>query len=104
LTITGGTDTFKFSQGILSPVYFVALASFQPLPSLQTTAYDDTEQFVAIHERALAENTQLKNENTQLKNEIARVKSTVSWQITKPLRLLANMSRLVRLYIQQRKH
>jgi hypothetical protein len=32
----------------------------------------------------------------RLANEIVRVKSTVSWKITKPLRFLANLSRLVR--------
>lgn len=35
-------------------------------------------------------------ENDQLAREIARVKATVSWQITKPLRFLANLPRLTR--------
>lgn len=37
-----------------------------------------------------------KEEVRLLRKEIARIKSTVSWQITKPLRLLANLPRLLR--------
>lgn len=38
----------------------------------------------------------LENRITSLNTEIARIKSTVSWQVTKPLRLIANLPRLIR--------
>ena len=37
------------------------------------------------------------------KNEIQRIKATVSWQVTKPLRLLANLPRLLREALSRRK-
>jgi hypothetical protein len=39
----------------------------------------------------------LRYERDQLQTELARVKGTVSWQITKPLRLIANSLRRLRL-------
>lgn len=42
----------------------------------------------------------LMRENERLAHEIARVKATASWQITKPLRLLANSPRIVREWIR----
>lgn len=41
----------------------------------------------------------LTRENEQLAKELARVKATVSWQVTKPLRLLANLPRLTRKWL-----
>lgn len=45
--------------------------------------------------RSLAPTTTLFDEIVRLQNEIDRVKSTVSWQITKPLRFLAFMLRWI---------
>lgn len=45
---------------------------------------------------ALTRQESLEARCAALENEIRRVKSTASWQITKPLRLLANLPRLVK--------
>lgn len=38
----------------------------------------------------------LAQENSHLKDEVARVKATVSWRLTKPLRLIANLPALIK--------
>lgn len=49
-----------------------------------------------IRTRSLAsENTCLASENAVLRREIIRIKSSVSWQTTKPLRLIQSLTKLI---------
>lgn len=84
-TITGHIGDLSTFPGVSSPVYAVALASDQAVPVFTASIFDNTERFLALHRQALLDQIQLE----RTLQEVTRMKSSVSWQVTKPLRLLA---------------
>jgi O-antigen biosynthesis protein len=98
LPIAGGLNPFvtynrnaniiNKSVGIVSPVYIISLASDCKLPGIDASVFDGTTAFVnSLRDYEM--------HNAQLLSEVERIKATASWQITKPLRLLANLPRML---------
>lgn len=84
----GDIHTINKSAGIENPIYIICLASDCKLPTIYSSIFDGTNMFINSFR-------DYKIKNTYLMSELKRVKSTVSWKITKPLRLVANLPHIL---------
>jgi SAM-dependent methyltransferase len=87
------TDLFDETNALENALRTIVFDKITP-ENMITSALDKPVTGL-IHREASHE-----NEKKALRAEIDRIKSTVSWQITKPLRLMANLPRLTRRWLK----
>lgn len=100
IAITQGAEGFCFYSGNADsiaatfhgpePLFLVALASQVDLPVPTVSFFDGTDYF---HLKAAADQRVLTAQRDALAADVARIKATVSWRVTKPLRLFAFLAR-----------
>jgi protein-L-isoaspartate O-methyltransferase len=92
---TGTVGTPPAAEGVVAPLYWLCVASDSKVPLLPAGVL---ERPVEDSEAMMAARAVIADKDrfiAALGSEISRMKATVSWQITKPLRLIANLRKFM---------
>jgi O-antigen biosynthesis protein len=87
---SGNADSIAATFHCPEPLFLVALASQVNLPVPSVSFFDGTDYF---RRKAAADQRVLTAERDALAADVARIKATVSWRLTKPIRLFAFLGR-----------